>query len=75
MTEVKHTSGIIGEIGFQCPIHKVLLRANRFFPDYLMHDGCKEIYEVIDGRLCVLRGGQWCDVESGQLRYITPSRS
>jgi hypothetical protein len=66
-------SNVVGGPILVCPIHKVALRKNRFFHDYLMHDGCLELYKVIDGRLCVLRDGQWLDTETSQIRYAKPS--
>ena len=53
-----------------CPDHGANLRENRWFPEYLTHDGCGKVFREISGRLCVLRDGQWVDTETGETRNV-----
>ena len=51
---------------WQCPYHKgKQLRTIPDYPGALVHSGCREIFTVIDNRLCQSTGAGWLDVENG----------
>ncbi len=55
---------------WQCPKHKVNLRTVVDYQGALVHNGCPEIFTVIDGSLCILEGPQWKDVNTGEYRKV-----
>ena len=54
---------------WQCPIHKVNLHTIEDYPGALVHDGCLELFTVIDNHLCIL-DGKWKDVETEEYREV-----
>ena len=53
---------------WKCPKHNANLQTIEDCPGALVHTGCREIFTVINGWLCVLDGNRWKDVKSGEYR-------
>lgn len=53
---------------YKCPKHQVNLRTVEDYPGALVHDGCPEIFTVLDGNLCILDGNEWKDTKTGEMR-------
>ncbi len=57
---------------YKCPKHNTYLRTIEDYPGALVHNGCPEIFTVIDGRLCILggefSGNKWHDTKTGEVR-------
>ena len=62
----RRTKGI--KTKFKCLKHNVYLRTVEDYPGALVHDGCPEIFTVIDGHLCILDNRRWIDVETKECR-------
>ena len=59
---------------WQCPKHKVNLRTIEDYPGALVHNGCPEIFTIIDDQLCILDGNRWQDVRTGEYREVKVSQ-
>ena len=59
---------------YKCPKHKAYLRTIEAYPGALVHDGCPDIFTVIDGNLSILGGefggNKWHDVKTGEVREV-----
>ncbi len=53
---------------YKCPKHNVNLRTVEDYPGALLHNGCPEIFTVIDEHLCILEGTQWKDTKTNEYR-------
>ena len=55
---------------FKCPKHKANLHTVEDYEGALVHNGCPEIFTVIDGNLCILDGNQWRDTKTDEIREV-----
>ncbi len=60
---------------YKCPKHNVKLHTVEGYLGALIHDGCPEIFTVIDDNLCILGGqfggNKWHDVKTGEVREVS----
>lgn len=52
----------------KCPKHNIQLREIEDYPGALVHDGCPEVFTIIDNQLCILNGPIWIDTKTGKER-------
>ena len=53
---------------WKCPKHNAPLRTIEDYQGALVHDGCLEIFTVIDNCLCILDGNRWQDVKTKEYK-------
>ena len=57
-------------VKWKCSKHQVALREVEDYPGALVHDGCYDLFTVIDNHLCILDDNQWQDIKTGEYREI-----
>ena len=57
-------------MNYRCPKHNKILRVVPEYSGAMVHDGCMDIFIVIDGHLCILDGLQWKDTKTGEIRLV-----
>ena len=62
-------------MAYKCPKHKVNLRTIEDYPGALVHNGCPELFIVIDDQLCILEGKEWKDTKTGEVKLTQVSSS
>ena len=67
MTDRKDKGGEL-VMSYKCPIHNKVLRTVEDYPGALVHNGCLELFAVIDGHLCISKGKVWIDTETKEER-------
>ncbi len=55
---------------WRCTKHNKGLRTVEDYPGALVHDGCMEIFTIVDGHLCILDGNRWQDVKTEEYREV-----
>ncbi len=58
-------------MSWKCPKHNKVLRTVEDYPEALVHDGCMELFTVIDDHLCILEGREWKDSKTGEVRLVS----